>query len=167
MDNTNVDWLSVVERREPAVPESILRIISEADKAFCRRDGTAAEDLRKLEVDTVVNLHESLRSSSRAHAAVLQRRLVFALETDEPIHLCLEHFKALSDVGFDSPIEKSRIVILVLQYLESKGAPVQLRALAKAMAEELQTCRIGCEENLIALSRYLNAQSDDPTQTTS
>jgi hypothetical protein len=169
MDSSNVDWLSGIQQRQPVVPESICRIISESDKAFCRRDDTvsAAEDLRKLEVDVVGNLHESLRVSSRAHAAVLQRRLIFALDNDEPVNLCFGLFEALSRVGFESPVEKSRIVILLLQYLEIKLAPVQLKPLAKAMVEELETCRIGCEENLSILDKFLKAQPDDPTQTTS
>jgi len=139
------------------VPESIRRIISESDKAFCRRDDTtsAAEDLRSLELDVVSSLHESLRVWSRTHASVLQRRLVFALENDDPVDRCFALFDTLSRVGFESPVEKSRIVILVLRYLEGKLTPAELNPLVRAMAVELAACRIGCEENLASLNRFL------------
>jgi hypothetical protein len=165
--STNVDWLSVIQG--PEVPASIRRIISKADEAFSQGESTPSvpEELRSLEAEVSLNLYDYLRVSSGSHASLLQRRLVFALQNDKPVDQCFRVFENLSRVGFASPVEKATIVILVLRYLNAKLTPFELKPLVEAMVDELETCRVGCEENLSILNTFLKAPPDVPTQATS
>ena len=163
---TSIDWLSAIKRDGPDVPASLRSIISRSDHAFCRKENldSVATELQNLDSEVSLNLYEYVRLSLGAHNAVLQRELVWALQKNQPIARCFRLFEKLSSAGFASPVEKSRIVVVLLQYLEDKLTSIELRPLVEAMVAELESCRIGCDENLSVLSTFLKTHPDDPTQ---
>jgi hypothetical protein len=160
--NTNVDWLSAI--RGPDVPPSIRRTIHRADKAFLQKEGAdvVAEELVALDEEISSDLYEYLRCSLGVHAGLLERQFVAAVQNDQTIEHCFTLFKKLSRVGFASPVHKSRIVIILLRYLEDRLTPLELRPLVEAMADELERLRVGCEENLSILRTFL--KPDDLTE---
>jgi len=164
--STNLDWLSVIKRQGPNTPAWYREFISKSDQVFSRKGTTTsiAEEFEALNSELSLTLYDFLFLSLRAHAAVLSRELVSALHSDQTLEHCFTLFENLSRAGFTSPVEKSRIVVILLQYLEGKLTPFELKPLVEAIANELETCRIGCEENLSVLQTFVKAHSDDPTQ---
>ena len=165
--STSIDWLAVIKRRGPDVPDSIRSKISKADQAFCRRDNAASapEELLNLDSEMTLNLYEHLRVSIGAHAALLQRQFVFAVQSNQAPEHCFGLFENLSRAGFASTVEKARIIVILLQYLKDKLTPHELKPIVEAMADELESCRTGCEENLSALNTFMKADPDDSSRT--
>ncbi len=155
--NTDIDWLSVIKRQGSDMPASLSRIISKSDQAFCREDDfdSIAEELLALDCEVSLNVYEYLRIALEVHLGVMKRRLHLALQTDQTIEHCFKLFANLSRHGFESPAAKARMVVILLQYLQGKLTPDELRPLVEAMVDELEGFRVGCEENLSILRTFL------------
>lgn len=158
-----LDWLSVINRKGPDVPDWVRSIMSRTDEAYCRKTGidSVVADIENLDCEVSFRLYEQLQVALATHSGVLQREFIFALRNELPIDSCFRIFERISGAGFRSIVEKSQIVIVLLQYLENRLSPNELKPLVDAMRKELECCRIGCEENIEVLNTFLNAYPDD------
>jgi hypothetical protein len=153
-----LDWLSLFNYGGVAVPQSMRQYVSRSDEIFIRQDVDAAFDqFADLTSDLSWDLLKYIRFSQMARSAITRRELMYALQTDQPVEYCYQLLQKLMLLGFDSPVDKARIIIVVLNHLESKLSALELRPLIEAVKAELNTCRIGCEENLRVLETFVES----------
>lgn len=153
------DWLSVIQHEGSDVPAWVRGVIARTDEAYFRKGGvdSVITDIENIDFEVSLHLYEQIKIALATHSAVLQRSFLFALHNNFPIESCFRIFERISGAGFRSPVEKAQIVVILLQYLERRLPAHELKPLVDAMKEELECCRIGCEENLGALNTFLNA----------
>lgn len=152
------EWLNACTRLGPDVPSSLQEFIPRSDEILCKKNcrEMIPEELETVNAAMSRELFRYLRVTLESRRALLQRQLnlVAALESNRPMGYCLELFRALGEVGFASPVEKARIIVVVLQYLEDKVPSNELQAIVSAMSVELDVCRTGSTENLEVLATF-------------
>lgn len=162
--STKVDWLSAIKRIGPDAPPVLRRIVSKADEVFSQGDtASSREELLTLDSQLSAYLYECYRVVLGAHTGLLQRQLLMSLQTGQPIEQCFALFEALSRAGWRCPVEKSRVVIVLLDHLENILPFSELKPLVEAMLDELEKCRLGCEENLGILRSFLEKSEETET----
>jgi hypothetical protein len=158
-----LDWAALLNHGGSVMPQVLREYVDRSDQIFLAQDKSiSSAQFESLALDISWESFAHMRFSLQAISAAMQRELCFALQNSAPIEDCFRIFKKLMTLGLSSPVEKARLTIVLLNHLEGRISPLELRQLVEAVQEELRTCRNGCNENLDVLETFKKGPSKEP-----
>lgn len=154
---TNTDWSDAFNLMSEEL-QSFTDITPKLDQAYVASQresyNEAIEQLDGIATQLSANCFQYLRALVLAARAMLERRLNIMTESHQSTDECFDLCVRRSRLGFDSPLEKARLAVSILTYLEELNQLEDGNQLRQQMIIELEKCMGACSESIDVLKTF-------------